>query len=161
MKYASKAVAHSLELARRVLNDFPDPGWPLDQRVARGAVSGAEAVYIDAHFVGKRWQDITDEELGWAGHDSWAFSDPGLAYFLPAFLVSYLKDRFDGASIFGGIYFGSWIRRLSPFRTRGFNLTQVRLLRRVWQQIVEDFGEDDEVLICSQILEEEIASWPG
>jgi hypothetical protein len=155
----------ALVLAREVREVFPDPGWPADRRVSDGPRGDLDVDYVDEHFMGKRWQEITDEELGWTAQDSWALSDCGLAYFLPAYIVCYLEERSPGASDFGDMYLEYWLlNRFMPLLSNGFSREQAELILKIWQHITQDWGDDDEYSrhnYVRQLLELELAERPS
>lgn len=155
--------SESLDLARRVREVFPDPGWPANRRVSEGPKGDLDVDYVDEHFMGKRWQEITDDELGWTAQDSWAFSNESLAYFLPAYIVCYLEERYPGDADFGEMYLEYWLLNLFiPLQSHGFSREQAELILNIWQHITHHWGEDNEYShhnYVKQLLELELAEW--
>lgn len=77
------------ELLERVKAAFPDPGWPIDEPATYGDPTGCfDSEYIRDHYQGRRWCEMTHEELQWMSQDGWAFSSKALLYFLPAFIYA-------------------------------------------------------------------------
>jgi hypothetical protein len=155
--------SEALALAQRVREGFPDPGWPADRRVSGGPKEDLDVEYVDEHFMGKRWQEITGHALVWTAEDSWAFSDEGLAYFLPAFLVLYLEEGYPEAANIGDIHLELWLlHRLAPLRSRGFSREQAELILNVWRYIIRERAEDEDIVPPSRVeelLDVELAEW--
>ncbi|AIE86832.1 hypothetical protein OP10G_3464 [Fimbriimonas ginsengisoli Gsoil 348] len=81
----------------------------------------------------KKWQALPAAKLRWAADVSEVFTRKALAYFLPAFIVLYLRRAkpIDEDQIFN---FGRWIGRLFPLSELGYSKSQILLLRNllVW-----------------------------
>ena len=128
---------------------FPDPVWPRDKLAHTGYE--LEGRYIEEHYQGKRWTELTPEELGWTSQDAWAFTDEALAFFLPAFMNDDLVNSWEHLD-----RMSHWLDGASTAIIAKYDDAQARVLlevlnflflaepdygpRRLMQQLTADHG---------------------
>lgn len=119
------------DLIERLKKCFPDPGWPSDISPAEPTVhpGDLDIKYVNEHFTGKKWQEISYDELAWAGSDPWAFSRDGMQYFIPAFMASTLQNS-------EGRFYELIRRQLSELANRGlFEKCQFEVMLDIWNYL--------------------------
>lgn len=79
-------------LIERIREHFPDTPWPANKQAHIGPEGDLDCDYVRDHFQGKRWSEISAEELGNMYLDCWAFTDEALRYFLPAWILKSLNE---------------------------------------------------------------------
>jgi hypothetical protein len=146
--------------AERLLELFPDPVWPVNRPTWKG-IGTYEEKEIYHYFVGKRWTEVADRDAVNGAQDYLFFNREGLAYFLPAFLMSHMR----GHTGIGEMEFESMLRVLSPLRETGFTRQQAQLLLDIWNWTTRDWGEEDDEFHTHnetrRMLAAELEQWPN
>ncbi len=100
--------------------------WPpfSGRPVTEEPLGDVEADFMRENFPGRHWTEVHPEALTTAAQESAYLTDEALAYFLPAFFLSYLEARSPHAGNLL-VYIPSWIARLFPLSRFGYSGRQV------------------------------------
>jgi hypothetical protein len=146
-----EAKAHDLrgDLVARFYAAFPDPGWPVKRPltdfpsdVSNTWIDGGIIAHFRADFAGRKWREVSDEALVYMASDFAILNREALAYFLPAFLVCYVRNEKGVASDLS-VYFTMMLERVAPLCDVGFTRKQMNAIYDflVWWE--NDGTEDD------------------
>lgn len=76
------------ELLEAIRRAFPDDLFPEDTNPPYEDPFGRR---FQQGYPGKRWHEVTREDLRYVASDAWLLDEPTLAHFLPAFMTTDLK----------------------------------------------------------------------